>query len=79
MLKLKNIKNNNGIITASYDPEASGELGRISIDKNSGDVIESVASKFDSDYPIYLNHAIDALKKIKNEKELPEEKLVMWY
>ena len=41
MLKLKNIKRNNGIISAEYDPENSGDLGNISIDTKSGKVIES--------------------------------------
>lgn len=79
MLKLKNLKKNNGIISAEYDPENSGELGSISIDVQDGSLVESKASKMDSSFPIYLNHAVEALRKLKDEKELPEEKLIMWY
>ena len=78
MLKLINLKKSNGIISAEYDPENSGEYGSVSIEAESGEVIETKASKYDSSFPIYLNHAIDALKKMKNEKELPKEKLIMW-
>ena len=79
MLKLKNIKRNNGIISAEYDPENSGNLGNISIDTKSGKVIESKLSKFDNHLPMYLHHASNALKKIMNEEEPPREKIVMWY
>ena len=79
MLKLKNIKRNNGIISAEYDPENSGDLGNISIDTKSGKVIESKLSKFDNPLPMYLHHAPNALKKIMNEEEPPREKIVMWY
>lgn len=79
MLRLKNLKKNNGIISAEYDPENSGELGSISIDVQDGSLVESSASKMDSSFPIYLNHAVEALRKLKDEKELPEEKLIMWY
>ena len=78
MLKLKNLKKNNGIISAEYDPENSGEIGSISIDVRDGKLVESNTSKLDSSFPIYLNHAVEALRKLKDEKELPEEKLVMW-
>lgn len=79
MLKLKNIKKNNGIISAEYDPEDSGKIGSISIDIESGKTIESNVSELDNEFPIYLNHAIDALLEMKDKEEMPEERLVMWY
>ncbi|MGN0515111.1 MAG: hypothetical protein ACI4GD_12620 [Lachnospiraceae bacterium] len=79
MLKLKNIKKNNNIISAEYDPESSGELGSISIDIDSGKVVDSQASKLDSPLPMYLKHAEDALKKIMMEDDIPKEKIIMWY
>ena len=79
MLKLKNIKKNNNIISAEYDPESSGELGSISVDIDSGKLVDSRASKLDSPLPIYLKHAEDALKKIMIEDDIPKEKLIMWY
>ena len=79
MLKLKNIRRNNGIIAANYDPENTGELGFVSLDFQTGEVIESRASKYDEDMPVYLRHSISALKKLTEEEILPEEKMVMWY
>lgn len=79
MLKLKNIRKNNGIISAEYDPENSGEIGNISIESESGEVVETNASNMDGSFPIYLNHAIKALRKLGKEKELPKEKMIMWY
>lgn len=79
MLKLLNLRKSNGIISAEYEPENSGEYGSISLEIKSGKVIEAKTSKLDSSFPIYLNHAVEALKKIRNEKELPKEKLIMWY
>lgn len=79
MLKLKNIKRNNGIISAEYDPENSGKVGAVSIDVENGKVVESVVSSYDADFPIYLNHAIESLKKLKDDPKLPQEKLVMWH
>lgn len=79
MLKLKNIKKNNGVISAEYDPENSGELGNISVDVEQERVVDFNVSKLDDTFPIYANHAVDALIKMKDDKELPKEKLVMWY
>lgn len=79
MLKLKNIKRNNDLITANYDPEHTGELGFISLDLKTGDVVESKASTYDADFPTHLNHAISALRKMISMEELPEERTVMWY
>lgn len=78
MLKLKNIKTNNGIISAEYDPENSGDLGSISIYVESGEVVESKTSQLDATFPIYMYHATKALKKLIGERKLPKEKLVMW-
>ena len=79
MLTLRNIKRSNGIIYAEYEPENSNTTGNISIRISDKEVISTEASAYDKDFPIYLNHAIKALKKIANEEELPEEKNVMWY
>lgn len=79
MLKLKNIKKNNGTISAEYDPEGSGKLGKISVDIKSGEVVESEISKMDEPLPMYLHHAINALKRIMNDEKPPTEKLIMWY
>lgn len=79
MLKLKNIKRTNDVISAEYDPEDSGELGSVSVDIKSKEITDYRLSKLDEDFPIYLNHAADALVEMASKKELPEERLVMWY
>ena len=78
MLKLRNIRKNNGIISAEYDPENSGELGSVSVDVEREEVKEFTLSKLDGDFPIYMNHAIYALVKLKDNEEIPKEKLIMW-
>lgn len=79
MLELKNIKTSDGIISAEYDPENSGDLGSVSINIESGEVVKSTISQLDEPLPIYLHHAIQALEKLIPEKELPKEKIIMWY
>lgn len=79
MLRLRNIKKSNNIISAEYDPECSGDIGRISIEVKSGREVEYDMSLMDINFPIYYNHAIEALRKIKDDTDIPEEKLVMWY
>ena len=79
MLTLRNIKSSNGIIYADYEPENSNTTGKIVIRISDKEVICSATSEYDKDFPIYLDHAIKALKKMANEEELPEEKIVMWY
>ena len=79
ILELKNIKTIDGIISAEYDPANSGDLGSVSINIESGEVVKSTISQLDEPLPIYLHHAIQALKKLVIEKNLPKEKLVMWY
>lgn len=79
MLKLKNIKINNGIISAEYDPENSGALGYVSVDIKNGRIVESNVSEYDKDFPVYLGHAVACLEKLALQNSVPEEKTVMWY
>lgn len=79
MLKLKNIKMNNGIISAEYDPENSGVLGSVSVDIKSGEIVDSRLSEYDKDFPVYLGHAASCLEKLALQDSVPEEKTVMWY
>lgn len=79
MLKLKNIKMNNGIISAEYDPENSGVLGSVSVDIKSGEIVDSKLSEYDKDFPVYLGHAVACLEKLALQNSVPEEKTVMWY
>ena len=79
MLRLRNIKMNNGVISASYDPEDSGQIGAIIMEVSTAEIIESNLSEYDKDFPSYYRHAVSALIRLVNEKDIPDEKIVMWY
>ncbi|CUX18563.1 hypothetical protein [Clostridium sp. C105KSO13] len=79
MLRLRNIKKNSGIISASYEPEDSGKIGMIKIDIDTGEVVEKELSDYDKDFPWHFSHAVKALKDLAKEDSMPDEKLVMWY
>lgn len=80
MLRLKEIKKEGSLLSATYDPEATGILGHVCIDVNTQDPEDGVISKYeDEEYPDYYYHAIKALRKIASENDIPEERLVMWY
>lgn len=67
------------IISAEYDPEASGELGAISLNVETGEVVEYKTTSYDGYLGTYMHHAVAALEKLAKNETLPEEKLVMWY
>lgn len=79
MLKLKNITMTNGIISAEYDPENTGEVGKIAIDVDSGKVVEQRLSDVDNDFPMYFHKALEWLQKVRTSSDIPKEKTIMWY
>ena len=79
MLKLKNIKLIDGIISADYEPENSGKIGKISIDANSGRVIEMQLAETDKEFPLYVDKALDWLQEARRMGNLPQERTIMWY
>lgn len=79
MLRLRNIEKNNGIISASYEPENSGKIGTIKIDIATGKIMEKELSDYDKDFPWHYSHAVSALKDLEKKEVVPNEKLVMWY
>ena len=79
MLKLKNIKLTKGIISADYEPENSGEVGKVAIDVASGNVVEQHLAEADKTFPIYFNKALEWLRNAATLKDIPKEKIVMWY
>jgi len=82
MLRLKNIKKNeeNHTIQAEYIPEDSEEVGFVVVDYVSEELIDSKITSYDEIIPNYRHHAMYALlDMIKENKELREESLVMWY
>lgn len=79
MLKLKNIKRTKGIITAEYEPEDSGEVGKITVEVDSGKVLEQCLTEFDKEFPIYFNKALQWLQNNREQSNIPIEKTLMWY
>lgn len=73
MLRLRNIERDNGMISASYEPENSGKIGVLKVDIETGEVIGKELSDYDKDFPWYFGHAVTALKEIANEDEVPKK------
>lgn len=82
MLKLINIKHDKDTIEADYVPEDGSEKAHVSLSKTSkkghADVIEEYGT-------MYSRMAINGLKRTLDElnsgaiKEIPNERVVMWY
>ena len=80
MLRLSNIKREHGIISANYEPEASGEFGFVAVNISTGDVVEEKRTSLDGCLGMYLGHAAQSLRRdLKYKEQLPETYLVMWY
>lgn len=79
MVRLVNIKKNNNLLSANYIPENSSELGFISIDVLTGEMVSFEYTEHDRVLPLYFSHAETALKKLVGADNIPESKLVMWY
>ncbi len=79
MLRLKNIRKNNGAIQADYFPENAKEQGFLSVDCNTGEILDSEITSYDEPFNGYLAHAAQALARIAKADTVPEEQLVMWY
>lgn len=82
MLKLINIKHNKDVIEADYVPEDSNIKGHVSLNKTTGDSHADVIEKYGT---MYSRMAVNGLRKTLDElkngsiKEVPKERLVMWY
>lgn len=79
MLRLRNIVKNDNQISANYYPEDSEVKGFVSIDTESGEILDSDITSYDEPFNAYLSHAAQALNKMIALDSLPSEKLVMWY
>ncbi len=79
MVRLTNIRMQDDIISAHYEPEGSGELGYIQLNVATGELIECKKTSYDQTIANHLHHAIMALKRLAESNSIPDEKLVMWY
>lgn len=79
MLKLRNIKKNDGTIECDIYPEDSASCGTLSYDFIKKTVTKSSLPEGYEWCKTHIAHAKQALQKMIDENEIPEEKLVMWY
>ncbi len=80
MLRLKIITKTDDVLIAIYEPENSGEIGKIIIDLPSKKVIKADLTTFDTDtMATYANHAKNAIFDMLESGKLIEERYVMWY
>lgn len=79
MIKLKNIERNDDIIECDIIPEDSRENGHIRIDLKKKILKDSVLPAGYEWCTNHIQHAASKLIELSEEKELPEEKLVIWY
>lgn len=82
MLKLINIAKNNNTIEADYIPETSLKSAHISLDINTNKFNAEIIDDYGSMYSrMAANGLIRTLNELKSgkRKELPSERLVMWY
>ncbi len=82
MLKLINIKHDKDTIEADYVPEDGSEKAHVSLSKTSKEGHADVIEKYGT---MYSRMAVNGLKRTLDElnsgviKEIPGERLVMWY
>lgn len=74
MIKLKNIKEINGVVSCAFIPEDSNGEGKIVYDRNN-DRAEIV---YPSGYEWCKNHVNHAIRFIRETKGLPTERLITW-
>lgn len=79
MITLKNIKRNNGVISATYYPESNTDGGYISVDVKTGDIIDFVPAKGYGSGASARHYGRKKLIQLATVDELPSERTVMWY
>ena len=82
MLRLINIRNNEKTIEADYIPESTNLKAHISLDKETQEYEAEPIEKYEFCYPrMAANGLIKTLEELSSglRKEVPKERLVMWY
>ena len=79
MLRLRNIVKSDTQISADYYPEDSEVKGFVSVDIESGEILDSDTTSYDEPFNAYLSHAVQALSKMADSDTMPPEKVIMWY
>lgn len=80
MIKIKNIKINDTLITCDIFPEDSVKNGLLKIDRVKNEIINYSLPKDYEWCKSHLNHARNYLIDLaNNSSNIPDEKLIMWY
>ena len=80
MVRLVNIKRTSEFIETEYIPEDSNEKGYVKMRLNDGEVVERKLTSLDGVYvKPYFVQTRRCLREIKDDENLPEQRLVMWY
>ena len=79
MVRLKNIKKSDSAIECDILPEDSEQMGHVVVGAGSGELLEYNLPAGYEWCRNHVNHAQDELLKLLNERDMPNEKVVMWY
>ena len=79
MVRLVNIKRTSEFIETEYIPEDSNEKGYVKMRLNDGEVVERKLTSLERYTHCYFIHTCNCLEEIKDDENLPEQRLVMWY
>ena len=78
MLTLRNIKRTNNIIEADFYPENENVYGHVVVDLDTEDIISYTQAK-GYEHSTCPTHALYELLRMKDLKEFPEKRVVLWY
>lgn len=78
MLRLELDKETNTVVVYNYFPEQEKEYGTVTIDKVTGDIVDTRIAVSDK-HNRYLHHAASRIEKFFSEKSYPKEDIVAWY
>lgn len=79
MLRLKNIKKDNGLINADILVEDCTENGHIIVDVEKNKIVSSVLPEGYDWCLSHLGHARKAIIEMSKKNDFPNEKLIVWY
>jgi len=79
MIKLKNIKRTENIISCDYYPEGSNLRGYVSVNVENGGYVSLCYSEYEHGKKTYAGKTRNKLLELAEKKDLPEEYVSMWY
>ena len=79
MVRLKNIVINDDFLECDIFPEDSENSGHLKVERETGDIVSYNLPKNYEECINHVYHAKYALEDLSHKKEVPSEKVVMWY